>query len=115
MSCLISTFSSFLFSSSNLHLPSLSPSLCLLYSAIEVSSPSEQTEPQQTVIVSEPEPDPPAAPPSDPAPSEVSEAAVTTDQETPAAPSQGKENLQKMFLLGDQITYKITITIITIM
>lgn len=104
MSCLISTFSSFLFSSPNLHLPSL----CLLYSAIEVSSPSEQTEPQQTVIVSEPEPDPPAAPPSDPAPSEVSEAAVTTDQETPAAPSQGKENLQKMFLLGDKITYKIT-------
>lgn len=102
MSCLISTFSSFLFSSPNLHLPSL----CLLYSAIEVSSPSEQTEPQQTVIVSEPEPDPPAAPPSDPAPSEVSEAAVTTDQETPAAPSQGKENLQKMFLLGDQIMYK---------
>lgn len=102
MSCLISTFSSFLFSSPNLHLPSL----CLLYSAIEVSSPSEQTEPQQTVIVSEPEPDPPAAPPSDPAPSEVSEAAVTTDQETPAAPSQGKENLKKMFLLGDQIMYK---------
>lgn len=102
MSCLISTFSSFLFSSPNLHLPPL----CLLYSAIEVSSPSEQTEPQQTVIVSEPEPDPPAAPPSDPAPSEVSEAAVTTDQETPAAPSQGKENLKKMFLLGDQIMYK---------
>ena len=60
------------------------------------------------MIVSEPEPDPPSAPPSDPAPSEVSEAAVTTDQETPAAPSQGKENLQKMFVLGDQTLYNVT-------
>ncbi|XP_044059377.1 coiled-coil domain-containing protein 9 isoform X3 [Siniperca chuatsi] len=91
--------------------------------AIEVSSPSEKTKAQQTVIVSEPESvsmDSPAALPSDPAPSEVpdpapsafsvpvlfevsvpvlsevsvpapsevSEAAVTMDQDTPAAPSQ---------------------------
>lgn len=64
--------------------------------ASDISSPSDKTDAQKTVIVSEPEPepepelepepvpaDPPAAPPSDPAPSE---AAVTMDQDAPAAP-----------------------------
>ncbi|XP_041797221.1 coiled-coil domain-containing protein 9 isoform X6 [Chelmon rostratus] len=56
--------------------------------AVDVSSPSEETKAQQTVIVSEPESPPadtPAAPPSDPAPTEVSEVVGVTDQDAPAA------------------------------
>nr|XP_033487349.1 coiled-coil domain-containing protein 9 isoform X1 [Epinephelus lanceolatus] len=61
--------------------------------AIHVSTSSENTEAQQTVIVSEPESVPAdfsTAPPSDPAAlesSEVGEVAMTIDQDTPAAPS----------------------------
>ncbi|XP_039987244.1 coiled-coil domain-containing protein 9 [Xiphias gladius] len=66
--------------------------------AIAVSSP-EKAKTQQTLIVSEPESvptDSPAAPPSNaspsdvsvPAPSEVSEAAVTMDRDTPVEPLQ---------------------------
>ncbi|XP_050934836.1 coiled-coil domain-containing protein 9 isoform X1 [Lates calcarifer] len=68
---------------------------------VDVSSPPDKAETQQTVIVSEPESVPTDSPaalssdatPSDfsvPASSEVSEVAVTTDQDTPTAPSQDK-------------------------
>lgn len=65
--------------------------------AVDVSSPSEETKAQQTVIVSEPESPPadtPAAPPSDPAPTEVSEVVGVTDQDAPAALLQGNVNLK---------------------
>nr|XP_040035300.1 coiled-coil domain-containing protein 9 isoform X3 [Gasterosteus aculeatus aculeatus] len=68
----------------------------------DVSCPLQRTEAQQTVILSEPEAvptDSPVAPPSDAAPSEVScpahsevtEASVTVDQNTPAAPPQEEQ------------------------
>lgn len=78
--------------------------LCLfsfLSGLMSFSSPPEEAETQQGPVASEPEPAPtdaPATPPSNtspsdssgPAPSEVTEAAVTMDEETPAAPTQGE-------------------------
>lgn len=79
-------------SSLNLYLLSPPPP-CDSYSAIDVPSPSEKT-----VIVSGTESVPAdsssSAPPSDSAPSEVSEAAVVMDQDTPAAPSQSNKNIR---------------------
>lgn len=88
-----------------------SPFYCLPWSTIDVSSPPKEIKAQQTLIVSEPESvpsDPSAASPPDPSlsevsacdpsslsapvPSEVSEATVTMDQDTPAAPSQSQGN-----------------------
>lgn len=78
--------------------------LCLfsfLSGLMSFSSPPVEAETQQSPVASEPEPAPtdaPVTPPSNtslsdssgPAPSEVTEAAATMDEETPAAPTQGE-------------------------